>query len=74
MIGPLNNVGACAEFREDYENDLLKEVKGDFIFHAWLTRQIIILRQPIFQFLIKMVCIYGIIMNWIIGRKMINSV
>ena len=35
VIGPLNNVGACAEFREDYENDLLKEVKGDFIFHAW---------------------------------------
>lgn len=39
VIGPLNNVGACAEFREDYENDLLKEVKGDFIFHAWANEE-----------------------------------
>lgn len=35
VINPLNSVGACAEFRDDYENDLFKEVKGKFIFHAW---------------------------------------
>ena len=28
-------MGACAEFRDDYENDLFKGVEGEFIFHAW---------------------------------------
>ena len=53
---------------------ILKEVKGDFIFHAWANEANYYTPPAYFQFLIKMVCIYGIIMNWIIGRKMINSV
>ena len=35
VLNPLNSVGACAEFRDDYENDLFKGVEGEFIFHAW---------------------------------------